>query len=173
MTIMKELLLATATCVAFAGMANACGTTTTDRVCYLRTYDRAHLAQHPNQSVAAIWVSLSPLAQDRYFFDLDVQFRDDYDNWAWITEGGICVRYGPGMNCATFSGGCDVLVETKSNFYLNHKNSKTIYLYPREIELFNGENGRIIRGGDKRILKGGKDDEIFRLDKTVCWKEEK
>jgi hypothetical protein len=121
MTIMKELLLATATCVAFAGMANACGTTTTDRVCYLRTYDRAHLAQHPNQSVAAIRVSLSPLAQDRYFFDLDVQFRDDYDNWAWITEGGICVRYGPGMNCATFSGGCDVLVETKSNLSLSER----------------------------------------------------
>jgi hypothetical protein len=130
---MKKLLLATATCLAFAGIANACGETTTTRICYLRNYDRTHLAKHPNQSVAAMRISLSPLAEDSYTFDLDVQFREDKDNWSWITEGGICVRYGPGMNCATFNGGCDVLVETKSHFYINRENPKTLY---RHLEKF-------------------------------------
>jgi hypothetical protein len=169
---MKKLLLATATCLAFAGIADACGETTTTRICYLRNYDRTHLAKHPNQSVAAMRISLSPLAEDSYTFDLDVQFREDKDNWSWITEGGICVRYGPGMNCATFNGGCDVLVETKSHFYINRENPKTLYLYPRHIELSNGKNGRILTEGNSRILTKGKDDEVFRLDKTVCWKVE-
>jgi len=171
MTMMKELLLATATCLAFAGMANACGTATT-RICYLRNYDRAHLAKHPNQSVAAMRISLSPNGQDSYTFDLDVQFREDKDNWSWATEGGICVRYGPGMNCATLHGGCDVQVEKNSNFYMNDKNPKTLDLYPREIELNESKNGRFLREGNSRILTGGKDDKIFRLDKTVCWKVE-
>src|SRR5262249_39769165 len=109
---------------------------------------------------------------DSFIFRLDVQFREDKD-WSWATEGGICVRYGPGMNCATFQGGCDIVVEKNSNFYLDHRNPKTVYVYPREIELNESKNGRFLRGGNRRILTGGKDDEIFRLDRTVCWKEEK
>jgi hypothetical protein len=69
-------------------------------------------------------------------------------------------------------GGCDVLVEQNSHFYINRNNSKTLYLYPRHIALYTGEKGRILKGGDKRILTGGKDDETFRLDKTICWKVE-
>jgi hypothetical protein len=120
-THMKKLLLATATCLAFVGMANACGTTTTTRICYLRNYDRTHLAQHPDQSVTAMRISLS-------------------------------------------KGGCDTAT-TNNDFYIDDKQN-SIYLYPKHIILNWGNN-------DERTLTKGKDDEVFKLDKTVCdWKVE-
>jgi hypothetical protein len=162
---MKKLLLATATCLAFVGMANACGTTTTTaRICYLRNYDRAHLARHPNQSVTAVRISLSPPGvrwQDSYGFDLSVSFRGDKDKWSWGNEGA-CERFGPGMTCSTLRGGCDI-TPTYNDFYIEDK-PNSIYLYPKHI-IFNWGIG-------ERTLTKGKDDEVFRLDKTVCWKVE-
>jgi hypothetical protein len=168
MTIMKELLLATATCLAFVGMANACGgTTTTNRVCYSRSYDLTHLAKHPYQGVAAMRIALSPL-EPPYDFDLDVQFREDKDKWSWNVSG-ICQDYGPGFNCGIINDGCEPIGDGR-HFYIT-KNQKAVYLYPREIQL-NGET-KVGKWGDERVLTKGKDDKVFRLDKTVCWKEEK
>jgi hypothetical protein len=178
MTIMRELLLATATCLAFAGMANACGPTI-PRVCYLRTYERAHLAKHPNQFVSAMRVSLSPAAENYQYFELGVQFREDKirvdndknkDKWEIWTADGLCSPYGPGLTCTQILDGCDI-GEEKLHFYIHRKTSETIYLHPRRIELYNGaatgKNNEI-----SRIFLPQKDDDIFRLDKTVCWKEE-
>jgi hypothetical protein len=156
---MKKLLLATATCLAFVGMANACETTTTTRICYLRNYDRAHLAQHPGQSVTAMRISLSPLEEDSYWFDLSVSFREDKDKWSWGIQGA-CERFGPGMTYSTLRGGCDITL-TYNDFYIENK-PKSIYLYPKHIEMANNDV--------YRTLTKGKDDEVFRLDKTVCWK---
>jgi hypothetical protein len=176
MTIMKELLLATATCLAFAGMANACGTTTTNRVCYLRTYDRAHLAKHSDQTVSAMRISLSDsdLATGLYDFDLSVQFRGDNDKWQWATRG-VCYRFGPGMTCVEILDGCDT---SESNHFYITQNPNTLYLYPSKINLHRGDLTKISGikeeriPSDERILDEGKDDKIFRLDKAACWKEE-
>jgi hypothetical protein len=122
-------------------------------------------------------------------------------DWAW-TATGSCYRYGPGLNCsdakearrrgvseeeavrrqkaATESnpfvtqytgGGADP--DDPNHFYINYKDPKALYLYPRRIELYNwvemaGKNNTISRW----IFDGGKDDHILRLDKTVCWKED-
>jgi hypothetical protein len=42
--VMKKLLLATAAFCFLATGANACGGTTTPKICYSRVYDAAHLA---------------------------------------------------------------------------------------------------------------------------------
>jgi hypothetical protein len=118
---------------------------------------RARIKAILTSSSTAMRISL-----DDNFFDLGVRFREDKDNW-WTNRGGVCERYGPGMTCTALEDGCDVL-EQKNHFYINHKNSKTIYLYPRRIDLYNWPMK------NHSILTGGKDDEIFRLDKTVCWK---
>jgi hypothetical protein len=157
---MKKLLLATASCLAFLGMANACETTTMTRICYLRNYDSAHLAQHPDQSVTAMRISLSPLGLPYYSFRLSVGFRGDKDKWSRGNEG-VCERFGPGMTCSTLRGGCDIL-PTYNDFYIEDK-TKSIYLYPKHI-IFNWGNN------DERTLTKGKDDEVLRLDTTVCWK---
>jgi hypothetical protein len=167
MTIMKELLLATATCLAFVGMANACGGTTTPKACYARTYDRTHLAKHPYQSVAAMRIALSP-SEPPYDFDLDVQFREDKDEWSW-NAWGICQDYGPGLNCGIIKDGCEPTGDGR-HFYIT-KNQKALYLYPNEIQLEGAK--KVGKWGDQKVLTEGNDDKIFRLDKTVCWKEQK
>jgi hypothetical protein len=167
-THMKKLLLATATCLAFVGMANACGTTTTTRICYLRNYDRTHLTQHPDQSVTAMRISLSsekgwlsPEGDGLYYFYLSVSFRKD--KWSRGAEG-ICERFGPGMTCSALKGGCDTAT-TNNDFYIDDKQT-SIYLYPKHI-ILNWVNN------DERTSTKGKDDEVFKLDKTVCdWKVE-
>jgi len=154
-------------CLAFVGAANACGTKSAPRICYLRNYDRTHLAKHPDQTVTNMRISLSllppvnPTSKDDYYiFDLNVQFREDKDNWSW-TSGGMRLHYGPGLTCAVIEDGCDVTGDDK-HFYINHKNPKSIYLYPRSIKLFHRANNDI-----SRILTGGKDDEIFRLRRVL------
>jgi hypothetical protein len=174
-TTMKELLLATAACCIVLNVANACGgTTTTNRVCYLRAYDRAHLAKHSDQTVSAMRIALSPL-EPPHDFDLSVQFRGDNDKWQWATTG-VCYRFGPGMTCVEILDGCDTL---ESNHFYITQNPNTLHLYPREINLHRGNLANVSNDkkqripSDERILNDGKDDKIFRLEKTVCWKEEK
>jgi len=169
---MKKLLLATAMCLAFVSMANACETTTPTRICYSRNYDRTHLAQHRNQSVAAMRISLSPLLEDSYWFVLSVSFREDKDKWEWGNEGA-CDRFGSGMTCATLRGGCDIIPKEHNDFYIENNKLKSIYLYPSHIEVSNGaKSDTYLMSINRRTLTEGKDDKIFRLDKTVCWKEE-
>jgi hypothetical protein len=115
-------------------------------------------------------IALSPL-EPLYDFDLDVQFREDKDKWSW-NAWGICEDYGPGLNCGIIKDGCEPTGNGR-HFYIT-KNQKALYLYPNKIEF-----EKAIKAGDKnieingRILTENKDDKIFRLEKTVCWKEEK
>jgi len=176
---MKKLLLATAGCLAFAGVANACGEMTSKSICYLRNYDRAHLAKHPDQFVSAMRISLSPAAENYLYFELGVQFREDKirvdndknkDKWEIWTADGLCSPYGPGFTCTQILDGCDIS-EEKLFLYIHRKTSEMIYLHPRRIELYNGGAATGKNNEISRIfLPQGKDDDIFRLDKTVCWK---
>jgi hypothetical protein len=157
---MKKILLATAVCLAFAAVANACETTTTTRICYSRVYDRAHLAKHPEQTITAMRISLSPV-REGYAFFLGIRFRGDKDDWSWKTEGE-CSRFGPGMTCTSLGNDC--ATKEENEFFITNKNLKSVYLYPRHIELGDMKTSR--------VFTKGKDDDIFRLDKTGCWKEE-
>jgi hypothetical protein len=102
------------------------------------------------------------LSQPPYDFDLDVQFREDKHKWSW-NAWGICEDYGPGLNCGIIKDGCETTGDGR-HFYIT-KNQKALYLYPNKIEL----ERKDFNGG--RVLTESKDDKIFRLDKTVCWKE--
>jgi hypothetical protein len=163
---MKKLLLATAAFCVFSTGSNACGTTI-PRVCYSRIYDNAHLGKHPDQTVSAMRIALSGsiIAEGLSDFDLSVQFREEHDKWQWAT--GTCYRFGPGMTCVEILDGCDT---SESNHFYITQNPNTLYLYPSRINLHRGDSKEEMIRSDKRILNEGKDDKIFRLDKTACWK---
>jgi len=164
---MKKLLLAKAAFCCLATSANACGGTTTPKLCYSRVYDAAHLAKHPEQTISGMRMSLP---SDSFDFDLSIQFRGDKDKWAWNVSG-ICNDFGPGMICGVILDGCEPSGDGK-HFYITYdKNRTSLYLYPKQIplEIVSDKLG----DNKNRILTEGKDDKIFRLDKTVCWKEEK
>jgi hypothetical protein len=133
-------------------------------VCYSRIYDNTHLGKHPDQTVSAMRIALSG-AEGLSHFDLSVQFRGDNDKWQWRTYGA-CLRFGPGMTCVEILDGCDT---SESNHFYIAQSPNTLSLYPNRINLHRGD-WRV--SSDKRILNEGKDDKIFRLDKTACWKLE-
>jgi len=165
---MKKLLLITTAFCAFSWHAYACGgPSTTNGICYLRNYDLTHLAKHPYQSVIAIRIALSPELAEFAEFALDVQFRDDKDKWSWEASG-ICDHFGPGMGCSVIVDGCEPSrrTGTDKHFYIT-KNQNSLSLYPNKIEL--GKE----KSDDQTILTEGKDDKVFRLNKTACWKDQK
>jgi hypothetical protein len=172
---MKKLLLATAALCVFSTGVNACGGV--PRFCYSRIYDSTHLAKHPDQAVSAMRIALSDsdIAEGLSDFDLSVQFRGDHDKWQWATTG-TCYRFGPGMTCVEILDGCDT---SESNHFYVTQNPNMLYLYPSKINLHRGDLTEISANkeeriaSNERILNEGKDDKIFRLDKTACWKKEK
>ena len=160
---MKKLLLVTAAlCVCTTG-ANACAelhASNNHKVCYSRVYDKAHLAKHPEQTVSGMRMSI---LSGTFEFTLDVQFRGDKDKWAFNAVG-VCDDLGPGFNCGVMADGCEPW-KGGNNFYVTfNKNQTTLYLYPKEIPL------EIDSDKQTRIFTKGKDDNVFRLEETACWK---
>ena len=169
---MKKLLLASVAALSMITAAQACGAPTTNRICNTRTYDRAHLAKHPNQTVSAMRISLDSDLPAGYDFNLSVKFRGENDKWQWAT-GGFCYRFGPGMTCVEIPDGCDT---SESNHFYITQNPNALFLYPNRIPLHRGDLGTIGAKEERipsneRILEEGQDDKIFRLDKAACWKE--
>jgi hypothetical protein len=148
MTIMKELLLATAALCVFSTGSNACGMTI-PRVCYSRIYHNTHLGKHPDQTVSAMRIALSGsiIADGLSDFDLSVQFRGDNDKWQWRTYG-TCIPFGPGMSCVEILDGCDT---KESNHFYIAQNPNTLDLYPSAIPLHKG------RFNQNQRKQGGKD----------------
>jgi hypothetical protein len=107
------------------------------------------------------------LPSDSFDFDLSIQFRGDKDKWAWNVSG-ICNDFGPGMICGVILDGCEPSGDGKHFYITYNKNRTSLYLYPKQIpiEIVSDKLG----DNKTRILTEGKDDKIFRLDKTACWK---
>jgi hypothetical protein len=165
---MKKLLLATAACCIVLNGANACGGTAMPKACYSRVYDAAHLAKHPEQTVSAIRMAPS----DAFDFDLDIQFRGDKDKWAWKVSG-VCDDFGPGLTCGVILDGCEPWGGAINHFYITYdKNRTSLYLYPKKIPL-EIISDKLSDDSKIRFFTEGKDDKVFRLDKTACWQENK
>jgi hypothetical protein len=160
---MKKLLFATVACCLFATGANACGGVEIPKACYSRVYDVAHLAKHPDQTVSAMRFSDS----DTFDFDIGVQFRGS-DKW-WDATG-ICNDFGPGMICGVILDGCEPTGNGRHFYITYNKNRTSLYLYPKNIILDTTLDEATERSAE-RILTEGKDDKVFKLDKTVCQKK--
>jgi hypothetical protein len=110
--------------------------------CFTRTYDRAHLAQHPDQVVSAVKLRIyrpPPGNADKYWFLVQFALRGKEET---LRTNGICNEKASGLRCLVEcdGGGVDVV--------------------PR------ARDGPACNEDSARELTGGKDDRVFRLDRV-------
>ena len=118
--------------------------------CFTRTYDRAHLAQHPDQMVTAVKLRIyrpPPENVDKYWFVAQFRLRGKDET---LRTSGICNERVSGLRCLVEcdGGGVDVVPRARD---------ATMYLDRISGPACNEDSGQ--------ELTGGKDDRVFRLDR--------
>jgi hypothetical protein len=86
--------------------------------CFVRTYDAAHLRNHPDQQVTRLWVRIGPFG-DRIFFGMNIWLRGKRQIWR---AGGPCVPSGDGWTCQPDSDGASPLIITRKGATLRLDN---------------------------------------------------
>jgi len=117
--------------------------------CFTRTYDRAHLAQHPDQVVTAVKLRIyrpPPGNADKYWFLAQFRLRGKEET---LRTNGICNEKASGLRCLVEcdGGGVDVVPRARD---------ATVHL-----DRISGPACE----DSGRELTGGKDDRVFRLDR--------
>jgi hypothetical protein len=151
---MKKLLLAGIAALSVLGASavaepNALG-------CFTRTYDRAHLARHPDQLVTAVKLRIyrrPPDKPDLADVLFDVQFKVRGKNKPLINTG-LCVPEAGGLRCSIECDGGGVNVIPRA---------RDAMMYLDRIRLTDTCDADFDDGPD---LTGGKDDRVFRLDRV-------
>jgi hypothetical protein len=119
--------------------------------CFTRTYDRAHLAQHPDQVVTAVKLRIyrpPPGNADKYWFLAQFALRGKDET---LRTNGICNEKASGLRCLVEcdGGGVDVVPRARD---------ATMHLDRISGPACDEDSGR--------ELTGGKDDRVFRLDRV-------
>jgi hypothetical protein len=128
--------------------------------CYVRIYDRTHLAEHPDQIVRAVRLSITKA--DHYYdynFSLQMQLRG---RDKILEAAGGCHSEGTGIKCLVECDGGSVYV-------VPHAGHAMMFL--DRIRMAECSKN-FAEGGED--VTGGKDDREFRLDRTddvVCNRE--
>jgi len=140
---MRKMLIATVAALLVAGSATAGADE-----CFTRTYDRAHLARHPDQMVTS--VSLRLRRSPRWFM---VQFtlrdRDKpFESVGICRPDGHCYVEGDG-------GGLDY-ERTASGLMMRLDRIRV------------AEYGKDIIDATSPEITSGTDDRVFRLDRVTC-----
>jgi hypothetical protein len=134
-----------------------------ERICFARSYDAAHLAKHPKQTVSSIRFNLAYVKHDpdqyrkdgqrNYYFQLEVRFRNQPKKA--FTTGGDCFPGDGVIRCSVDCDGGGVQVRWQKK--------------PETILMEVGSNGYIrlneCGGGEQkaRALRPGADDRTFLL----------
>jgi hypothetical protein len=116
--------------------------------CFGRTYDRAHLARHPDQLVTAMRLHLTP---------------DSFGLWVWLrgrddelSAGGKCLQKPSGFFCRV--GTHDRA--DNNGVRIASRGRDTVMVYVDDpILMYYGID-------DTELLSPGKDDDVFRLDRV-------
>ena len=151
-------------------LANLLAPTHNASVCYARTYDAAHLKQHPQQTVTQMLFRLryydhrkdkaDPAEQQNYYFSLAVKQKGRAKT---LRADGECAPTANGIRCGVEcdGGGVNLTQDLKTNTLL--------------IDLTKDGRIRMTEGCDEEInaveLTPGADDRSFRLSKAdagVC-----
>jgi len=119
--------------------------------CFARTYDRAHLAQHPDQVVTAVMLRIyrPPRGNaDKYWFLAQFRLRGKDKP---LRTSGICNETASGLRCLVEcdGGGVDVVPRARD---------ATMHL--------DRISGPACDEDSAQELTGGKDDRVFRLDRV-------
>jgi hypothetical protein len=146
---MKKLLLAAATILA----ASAASVAAEDNMlgCFTRTYDRAHLAQHPDQLVTDVKLRIyrAPEGKAKWF---EVQFK--LRGSKPRRSEGVCLE---GGKCFVECDGGGFIIEPRTHDALVHLNYiRTVMCDEDPVNLVDGDQG----------VSGGKDDRVFRLNRV-------
>ena len=121
--------------------------------CFTRTYDRAHLARHPDQLIKEVQLNIHkppPDIDTGKFYWFVAQFRVRGKNKP-LRTGGICNEKASGLHCFVEcdGGGVDVVPRARD---------ATMQL--------DRISGPACNEDSARELTGGKDDRVFRLDRV-------
>jgi hypothetical protein len=153
---MKKLLLTgIAALLLVTGAAHA---ETNVRGCFVRVYDRAHLAKHPDQLVTAVKLHIKKPDPDAgapevrfHWFTLKakVRGRDEI-----LHTSGICTEGKFGLTCSVECDGGGIDVAPRGNHAM---------MYLKSIRMFTCDQESPDGGED---LSGGKDDRVFRLNRV-------
>ncbi len=131
--------------------------------CFVRRYDAAHLAQHPEQKVAAMKLLLTaenhPKEPTSYAYKVGVQFRNKPGNF----DGGSACSHmvdEDGNKAISFS--CDVECGGGGLEIAMSKDDKSAIVKLEVIGVYDRKHPR----ADAVTLEGGADDKVFRLDRV-------
>ncbi len=135
--------------------------------CFVRRYDAAHLARHPQQKVAALKLLVTAeideeTQQPLHAFRMGVKFRDKPDNF---DTGGSCGHADvsetpsgqPRLGCGVDCDGGGLSIE------LSADNKSTVVRLER-IALWNNSKPD---DDERPSLEAGADDAVFRLDRAA------
>jgi hypothetical protein len=148
---MKKTLIATALSSALVSLALA-GDASLG--CFTRTYDRSHLARHPDQLVTHFRLRVyRPPAEVNpdYWFAARFRLRGRDDT---LRTGGYCTKGASGISCVVECDGGGVRVVPRADHAM-------VYLERIRVAACGDD---VIDGGEG--LMGGKDDRVFRLDRV-------
>ena len=134
--------------------------------CFTRTYDSAHLAQHPDQLITAVKLRIympppdpeyAPSSANVYWFTAKFRLRGRSKT---MHAGGVCRGEASDLHCVVEcdGGGVDLVI----------RNDRATMRLDRIRVVECGEVDDETNGED---LTGGKDDRVFRLDRVepaVC-----
>ena len=149
---MRKLLRALLILGAFGAVADA-GMADSVRGCFVRVYDRAHLARHPDQVVTAVKLLVKQAERGlsvRLFPEsIKVRGRNEV-----LKTAGLCQTGGPRVHCFVECDGGGIDVNPRPGF---------VMMYLERIRM--AECGKDnVEGGEE--ISGGKDDREFRLDRV-------
>jgi hypothetical protein len=128
--------------------------------CFTRSYDRAHLALHPDQLVTAAKLRVyrpPPGNGSAYWFLLQFRLRGSDET---LRTSGICNETAKGLHCFVECDGGSVDVVPRA---------RGAMMYLDRISV--AKCGQEYVNGDGQELTGGKDDREFRLvrvDSAPC-----
>jgi hypothetical protein len=123
--------------------------------CFTRTYDRAHLARHPDQLVTQVRLRIyrpPPDVKVAYWFSAQFRLRGRNET---LRTGGLCTNERPGvLRCIVECDGGGVDVAPRADGVMMHLDWIRVAACGDDV----------VEGGER--LSGGKDDRVFRLDRV-------
>jgi hypothetical protein len=133
-------------------------TETNVRGCFVRVYDKAHLAKHPDQLVTSVKLHIfkpdpgaGPPEVKIHWFALKAKVRGRDET---LHTSGLCTAGAFGLRCWVECDGGGVEVAPRGDHAM---------MYLKSIRMFTCDQEPPDGGED---LSGGKDDRVFRLNRV-------
>jgi Bacterial SH3 domain len=119
---------------------------------YMRVYDRAHLAAHPDQVVTLVDLSIvRSSGHYRHNFTLHVRLRGRDET---LKTEGYCEKDGRGLRCMVECDGGGIRIEPRGYHVMMYLERIRMVTCSQDID-------SVIDSGEE--VRGGKDDRTFRL----------